>query len=137
MQLRKYQELIAWQKAIALVTDIYSTTSAFPPAEIYGLVSQLRRAAVSVPSNIAEGQGCATKGEFIQFLCHARGSLYEVETQVVISRNLGYISVAQQESILNSLSELGRILNGLITSLQSKQTVRSNATVRPDLVTSH
>jgi four helix bundle protein len=137
MQLRKYQELIAWQKAIALVTDIYSTTSAFPPAEIYGLVSQLRRAAVSVPSNIAEGQGRATKGEFIQFLCHARGSLYEVETQVVISRNLGYISVAQQESILNSLSELGRILNGLITSLQSKQTVRSNATVRPDLVTSH
>jgi four helix bundle protein len=137
MQLRKYQELIAWQKAIALVTDIYSTTSAFPPAELYGLISQLRRAAVSVPSNIAEGQGRATKGEFVQFLCHARGSLYEVETQIVISRNLGYISVTEQESILNSLNELGRVLNGLITSLQAKQPVRSKAIVRQDLATSH
>jgi len=76
---------------------------------------------VSIPSNIAEGQGRATKGEFIQFLCHARGSLYEVETQVVISRKLGYITVEQQESLSDALSELGRILNGLITSLQQKK----------------
>lgn len=117
MQIRKYQEPIAWQKAIALVTEIYSLTSAFPHAEIYGLTSQLRRAAVSIPSNIAEGQGRATKSEFIQFLCHARGALYEVETQVVISRNLGYLTLEQQESLLG---ELGRILNGLITSLQQK-----------------
>jgi four helix bundle protein len=121
MQLKRYQELIAWQKAIALVTKIYSLTSAYPQAEIYGLTSQLRRAAVSIPSNIAEGQGRATKGEFIQFLCHARGSLYEVETQVVISRNLGYLSVEQQETLLGELAELGRILNGLITSLQQRQ----------------
>ncbi len=128
MQLKRYQELIAWQKAIALVTEIYSLTSAFPQAEIYGLTSQLRRATVSVPSNIAEGQGRATKGEFIQFLCHARGSLYEVETQVVISRNLGYLTLEQQESLLAALGELGRILNGLITSLQQKQARSSLAT---------
>jgi four helix bundle protein len=121
MQLKRYQELIAWQKAIALVTEIYSLTSTFPHGEIYGLTSQLRRAAVSVPSNIAEGQGRATKGEFIQFLCHARGSLYEVETQVVIGKNLGYLTDEQQESISQALAELGRILNGLISSLQQKQ----------------
>jgi four helix bundle protein len=92
MQVKSYQQLIAWQKAIALVTHIYSVTAGFPRDEIYGLTSQLRRAAVSVPSNIAEGQGRATKGEFVQFLCHARGSLYEVETQIVIATNLGYIS---------------------------------------------
>jgi four helix bundle protein len=121
--LKKYQQLIAWQKAIDLVSDVYSLTSAFPGDEIYGLTSQLRRAAVSIPSNIAEGQGRATKGEFIQFLCHARGSLYEVETQIVISRKLGYITVEQQESLLHTLSELGRILNGLITSLQQKKPI--------------
>jgi four helix bundle protein len=116
-------QLIAWQRAIELVSDIYSLTSAFPHDEIYGLTSQLRRAAVSIPSNIAEGQGRATKGEFIQFLCHARGSLYEVETQVVISRKLGYITAEQQESLSDALSEPGRILNGLITSLPQKKLI--------------
>ncbi len=95
-----------------------------PRYEIYGLTSQLRRAAVSIPSNIAEGQGRATIGEFIQFLCQARGSLFEVETQFVISRNLGYITTEQQGPFLNQLSELGRILNGLITSLQQKRSNR-------------
>ena len=129
MQLKRYQELIAWQKAIAVVTEIYSLTSAFPKSEIYGLTSQLRRAAVSIRSNIAEGQGRATKDEFIQFLCHARGSLYEVETQVVISsRNLGYLTLEQQESLLASLGELWRILNELFTSLQQKQARSSLAT---------
>jgi four helix bundle protein len=118
MQVKSYQQLIAWQQAIALVTDIYSITSTFPRDEIYGLTSQLRRAAVSVPSNIAEGQGRATRGEFVQFLCHARGSLYEVETQIVVGTNLGYITYEQQQSLALRVSELGRILNGLITSLQ-------------------
>jgi four helix bundle protein len=130
MQLKRFQELIAWQKAIAVVTEIYSITSAFPQRETYGLTSQLRRAAVSIPSNIAEGQGRATKGEFIQFLCHARGSLYEVETQVIISRNLGYLTLEQQESLSGALAELGRILNGLIASLQQKP-------VRSSLATGH
>ena len=127
MLLKKYQQLIAWQKAIDLVSDVYSLTSAFPRDEIYGLTSQLRRAAVSIPSNIAEGQGRATKGEFIQFLCHARGSLYEVETQIVIGRNLGYLTLEQQQSISEALGELARILNGLIASLQQKQS-RSSLT---------
>ena len=128
MQVRRYQELIAWQKAIALVTDICSITSAFPKSETYGLTSQLRRAAVPIPSNIAEGRGRATKGEFIQFLCHARGSLHEVETQVVIAKNLGYLTAQKQELLLDALSELGRILNGLITSLQQKQARSALAT---------
>jgi four helix bundle protein len=136
MQIRKYQELIAWQKAIALVTEIYSQTSAFPQHEIYGLTSQLRRAAVSIPSNIAEGQGRATKGEFIQFLCHARGSLHEVETQVVIAKNLEYLNAERQELLLQALGELGRILNGLITSLQRKQPSQQQG-ARSSLATGH
>src|ERR1700690_3084014 len=90
--LRSYRELVVWQKAIALVIDVYSITKAFPRDEIYGLTGQLRRSAVSIPSNIAEGQGRATKGEFVQFLCHARGSLFELETQIVIAKALGYIA---------------------------------------------
>lgn len=90
--LRSHGELIAWQKAVALVTDVYSTTKGFPRDELYGLASQLRRSAVSIPSNIAEGQCRAIKGEFIQFLCHARGSLFELETQIIIAKALGYIA---------------------------------------------
>jgi four helix bundle protein len=121
MQIKHYQQLIAWKKAIALVTNVYSVTATFPRDEVYGLTSQLRREAVSIPSNIAEGQGRATKGEFIQFLGHSRGSLFEVETQLAISRNLGYITSEQQTYLSSELSELGRILNGLITSLQQKR----------------
>jgi four helix bundle protein len=126
MQVKTYQQLVAWQRAIALVTDIYRVSSTFPREEIYGLTSQLRRAAVSVPSNIAEGQGRATTGEFVQFLCHARGSLYELETQILICNNLGYVTVEQQQYLMNSVAEVGRVLNGLITSLQ-KQRRRADA----------
>ena len=120
MQLKHYQQLIAWQKAIALVTEIYSVTKSFPRDEIYGLTAQVRRAAVSVASNIAEGQGRATRGEFVQFLGHARGSLCEVETQVVIATNLHYIASGKTDALSDLISELGRILNGLIASLQKK-----------------
>ena len=120
MQLKHYQQLIGWQKAIALVTEIYSATKSFPREEIYGLTSQLRRAAVSIPSNIAEGQGRATRGEFVQFLCHARGSLFEVETQIIIAANLRYLAPDRREMLSNRITELGRILNGLIASLQKK-----------------
>jgi len=85
MQVNRYQDLIAWQKAIALVKNVYEATSGFPQKETFGLTSQMRRSAVSIPSNIAEGQGRATRGEFHQFLGHARGSLYELETQLVIA----------------------------------------------------
>jgi four helix bundle protein len=120
VQLKHYQQLIAWQKAIALVSELYSATKSFPRDEIYGLTSQLRRAAVSVPSNIAEGQGRATRGEFVQFLCHARGSLCEVETQIIIATNLHYIAPDRSGALSDRITEVGRILNGLIASLQRK-----------------
>ncbi len=120
MQLTHYKQLIAWQKAIALVAEIYSATRCFPRDELYGLTSQLRRAAVSVPSNIAEGQGRATRGEFVQFLGHARGSLCEVETQVIIATSLHYLEPDRRDMLSDRIAELGRILNGLIASLQRK-----------------
>ncbi len=115
--LRSYKDLIVWQKAVELVADVYRATTAFPRDEIYGLTNQLRRAAVSVPSNIAEGQGRATKGEFIQFLCHSRGSLFELETQVIIAGKLGYLNPDQKSALLGKATEVARILNGLLTSL--------------------
>jgi len=123
--LRSYRELIAWQKAVDLVTEIYSITKEFPRDEIYGLTSQLRRSAVSVPSNIAEGQGRATKGEFIQFLGHARGSLFELETQIAIAEQLGYITRETESQVALRITEVARILNGLLTSLgiSSRKTI--------------
>lgn len=104
-----------------MVTETYAVTAQFPGHEIYGLMSQLRRASVSIPSNIAEGHGRATKGEFIQFLCHARGSLCEVQTQIFIANRLGYITQEQEEAVIARTDELGRILNGLITSIERKK----------------
>jgi len=117
MSLRSYQELVAWQKGMALVTDIYSCTQKFPKEEIYGLTSQIRRAAVSIPSNIAEGQGRLTSGEFKQFLGHARGSVFEVETQLLVARDLSYLSDEAVQALLERVQEVGRILSGLLSSL--------------------
>lgn len=111
-----YRDLIAWQKAVQFVTAIYRLTSTYPNQEIYGLVSQLRRAAVSVASNIAEGQGQITPGEFRQFLGNARGSLLEVETQLHISRELGFATAVQVASLLKQSGEIGLLINGLINS---------------------
>jgi four helix bundle protein len=85
---RSYRDLVVWQKSMALVINVYRCTQAFPKAEKYGLAAQSRRAAVSVPSNIAEGQGRISTGEFKQFLGHARGSLLEIETQISIAQEL-------------------------------------------------
>jgi four helix bundle protein len=115
---RSYRDLIAWRKAMELVTDVYRATQGFPEKELYGLTSQLRRAAVSVPSNIAEGQGRLSKGEFHQFLGHARGSRMEVETQVLIAQNLGYLNETSAQELLARAAELGRVLNGLLASLK-------------------
>lgn len=112
---KDFRELIVWQKAMNMVTEIYRATQAFPSEERFGLTSQLRRAAVSVPSNIAEGQGRLTKGEFRQFLGNAKGSLAEVETQLMISRNLGYLS--DPDRLLEQTAEVARLLNGLLRSL--------------------
>ena len=117
MKVTNYRELIAWQKAIELVTHVYDETKALPREEIYGLTSQMRRAAVSIPSNIAEGQGRHSTGEFRQFLGNAQGSLYELETQIIIARKLGYLSADSEKSLLTLAAEVGRILNGLDRSL--------------------
>jgi four helix bundle protein len=114
-----YKDLVAWQKAMALVTEVYRATSAFPREEVYGLTSQLRRAAVSIPSNLAEGQGRQSTGEFRQFVGQARGSLLELETQLLIAQNLEFLSPQQAERLLVRTAELGRMLNGLLQSLRS------------------
>src|SRR5271170_1078987 len=111
-----YRDLVAWKKAMALVLAVYRCTQAFPRIETYGLTSQLRRAVVSVPSNIAEGQARLSTGEFRQFLGNARGSLVEVETQILVARDLGYLEQNQSDSLLTAAAEVGRILNGLLAS---------------------
>jgi len=117
MALRSYQQIIAWQKSMALVIDVYRVTQTFPRQEIYGLTSQIRRAAVSIPSNIAEGQGRLSRGEFKQFLGHARGSAFELESQTIIARNLGYLNAEETNLLLERITEIARVLNGLLRSL--------------------
>jgi four helix bundle protein len=114
-----YRDLIAWQKAMVLVKEIYLATQALSREELYGLRSQLRRAAVSVPSNIAEGQARYSRREFHHFLNNARGSLAEVETQIMLAGDLGYLTANQANVPLDKSSELGRILNGLIAATKS------------------
>ena len=112
MAVQSYRELIAWQKAMDFVAEVYRVTRKFPKDEMYGVTSQLRRAGVSIPSNIAEGQGRQTTGEFRQFLGHARGSLLETETQILLSERLEYLDHETAEIPLKQSAELGRILNG-------------------------
>jgi four helix bundle protein len=118
---QSYRDLVVWKKSMALVLEIYHSTQGFPRTETYGLVSQLRRAAVSVPSNIAEGQARLSTGEFRQFLGNARGSLVEVETQILIARELGYLERDRSDTLLGAAAEVGRILNGLLNSLPSRK----------------
>jgi len=112
-----YKDLVAWQKAMDLVVDVYAATASFPSREKFSLTDQIRRAAVSVPSNIAEGQAHFNKREFLHFLRHARGSLAEVETQMLLAQKLKYFSGAQVERLSKQVDELGRIMSGLIRSL--------------------
>ncbi len=119
MKIDSYRQLQVWQKAMALVTDIYRTTQAFPREEIYGLTSQLRRATGSVPANIAEGWGRNMTGEYVQFLRVARGSLLESETHLLIAKNLGFIDEAAVEGALHQTQAINKMLNALINSLAS------------------
>lgn len=116
----RYQDLVVWQKARKFAGEVYRTTELFPKGEIYGLTSQLRRAAVSVASNIAEGQGRLTRGEFRHFLGQSRGSLLELETQLAIALDLQFLSVDEHRRLTELSSELSRLLNGLILSLRSE-----------------
>ena len=108
---KSYKDLHVWQKSLAMVKLIYELTRSFPQDERFGLVTQMRRAAVSVPSNIAEGQSRHTSGEFVQFISHAEGSLAELDTQVLIAIELGFCTQSQAEGILSLIDELQRMLN--------------------------
>ncbi len=115
---QSYRELIAWQKAMKLVTDVYKIAETFPKVEVFGLASQLKRAIVSVPSNIAEGQGRDSTKEFIHHLSISYGSLMESETQIQIASNLGYISQLEADRVIDQAAEVGRLVNGLSRSLK-------------------
>ena len=117
---KSYKDLLVWQKSMKLVTLIYQLTRSFPQDERFGLVVQMRRAAVSVPSNIAEGQSRHTSGEFIQFISHAEGSLAELDTQVLIAIELGFCGPSQAESLFSLVDELQRMLNGLRQKLATR-----------------
>jgi len=116
---RTYRDLLVWQKAKVLAVEIYRNTQDFPSAEKYGLTNQLRRAGVSVASNIAEGQGRLTKGEFRQFLGHARGSVLELDTQLAIALELAYLSQAQYDDLERKSYEVLGLLNRLLASLRT------------------
>lgn len=117
---QSYRDLVVWKKAIDLVTEIYLCTQPFPRQETYGLISQLRRAAVSVPSNIAEGHARLSTGEFRQFLGHAWGSLVEIETQILIAERLKYLDSRGAIDVLRRTDEIGKMLNALIRSLSDR-----------------
>lgn len=112
-----YKDLIVWQKGMELAKAIYKLTSKFPPDERFGLVSQMRRAAVSVPSNIAEGQARQGTKEFMQFLSHAMGSLAELDTQALLSVELGYCKQEDLTDIMRLIADLSRMIRALRRSL--------------------
>ncbi|MDO8689654.1 MAG: four helix bundle protein [Dehalococcoidia bacterium] len=115
--LKSFRELTVWQRSVDLAERIYQETGRFPKEEIYGLVSQMRRAVISIPSNIAEGQSRNSTGEFRQFLGVSRGSLAELETQIEVAGRLKYLTPQQLEVLLQDCTEIGKMLNGLMRSL--------------------
>lgn len=119
-KIKTYRDLIVWQKSVAFVTSFYTTTKLFPQEEKFGIVSQLNRASVSIPSNIAEGYGRESSKNYLQFLKIARGSLMETETLIEISKNLNFINELTYNSMTNDLNEISKILQGLIKSVQQK-----------------
>jgi len=119
-KIRDYKDLLVWQKGMALVKRIYEITRTFPSDERFGLASQMRRAAVSIPSNIAEGQARHTRGEFVQFISHAEGSVAELDTQVLIAVNLDYCPTTTVQDVFLLIQELRKMLNALRRKLVSQ-----------------
>ena len=117
--MNKFKDLIVWQKSIEIVTVIYSLTASFPKEEMYGISSQIRRCAISIPSNIAEGAGRGTPKDFSHFLDIAKGSSFELETQLLISLNLKYLNHDKYETIAAQLNEIQKMITGLQKSLFS------------------
>jgi four helix bundle protein len=118
--LKSYRDLLVWQRAIELVVLVYRLSAEFPRNEVYGLTAQIRRASVSVPSNIAEGYGRGTRKEYLQFLSIARGSLMELETQAILAERLSYATSTQVDKLLSDSERLGKMLGSLIRSLRAK-----------------
>ena len=119
--IRGYQDLEVWQKAMDLVVETYRLTKTFPSDERFGLIAQLRRASVSVPSNIAEGRGRFGLGGFLYHLSIATGSLMEVETQFLISERLEYLTPSEARKVLERTAEVRRLLAGMVRALRTKQ----------------
>jgi len=117
--IKSYKELIVWQKAIKLVKEIFILTDKFPKSELYGIISQMRRSTISIPSNIAEGHARKSRIEFRQFIFIALGSLAELETQLLLSNKLDFISKEEIEGIMLQLNTLCKMLRGLSKSLSS------------------
>lgn len=115
---RHFRELIAWQKAMRLAREVYGLTQDFPKTEQFGLTSQMRRCSVSVPSNIAEGHGRLTDRSFRLFLAQARGSVFELETQIQLASDIGYCTIDDADKLIADCNEVARILNGLIRVLE-------------------
>lgn len=126
-RIKSYKELIVWQKAISLVSDVYAISKTFPNEEKFGLVNQLNRAVVSIPSNIAEGWGRESSKNYLQFLRISRGSLMEVETLIIISKNLNYINEDCFKKLSEQLEEVSKILQGLIKGVQQKINITENS----------
>lgn len=121
MEIHSYRDLKVWQLGMDLVANVYQLTRSFPKSEIFGLVSQIQRAAVSVPSNIAEGHARGSTKEFIYFLKVSSGSLAELETQVLIAQRVKYVDSTTVDGLLHQCDELGKMLRALRKSLDSKQ----------------
>jgi four helix bundle protein len=121
---RHYRDLLVWKKAMVLAKSVYRETETLPQREIYGLQAQMRRAAVSVPSNIAEGHGRLDDGHFRQFLATARGSLFELQTQLELARDLNFLNEIQTKALMEQSEEVARMINGLLSTLNVSSTRR-------------
>jgi four helix bundle protein len=117
--MRTHRDLKVWNNSVSLVTTVYKLTSNFPKEELFGITSQLRRAAVSIPSNIAEGAARSSRKEFRKFLSIALGSASELETQLIISRNLNYLNAEETEALINELITIQKMIQGLMKNLKS------------------
>ena len=118
--IKSYKDLKVWQKSMLLVTEVYKMVRKLPKEETYALSDQMRRAAVSIPSNIAEGYERNTDKELLQFLCVARGSKAELDTQVLIAVNLGYFSMIDASTVMQISEETGKLLNAFISKIKEK-----------------
>jgi four helix bundle protein len=121
VEIRTHKDLKIWQRSVALVTRVYAITEKFPKSEMWGLTNQIRRASVSVPSNIAEGSGRRSDKELVQFLHIASGSLAELETQFIIAKNLGFITNNEYSEVEQEIQEIIRMISAMSKSIMNKQ----------------